>query len=139
MKIIFQSKNKYVLRYDKGEELVEGLSNFCQTQNIEAGFFFGIGSAQEIIIAFYDVDTKEYREEVIKETVEIVNLFGNIAKMEGKIIIHAHGSFSDPKMQIRAGHVKKLVIAATGEIILEALDGKIEREYSPDIGLNLMR
>ncbi len=139
MKIIIQSKNKYILRYDKGEEVITDLINFCENQDIEAGFFFGIGAAEKVTISFYDTDIKEYKDEMIEEKVEIVNLLGNIAKMGDKIIIHCHGAFSGQNMQLRGGHVKKLVVSATCEIFLENFDVNIEREFSPEIGLNLMK
>ena len=139
MEIILHDKKKYVLRFDKGEELVEGLIKFCEGEKIEAGWFFGIGAVSEIIISHYDVDTKKYSDKEYKEKLEIVSLLGNIAKKDNETIIHAHGSFSNPEMQVSAGHVKKLIVGPTCEIVLEKFDGKLEREYSDETGLNLMK
>ena len=143
MKIILKDNRRYVLRFDKGEELIEGLIGFCETEKIEAGWFFGIGAVSEIIISHYEVDAKKYSDREYKEKLEIISLLGNIAKMtdkgEEKTIIHIHGSFSNPEMATIAGHIKKLIVGPTCEIVLEKLEGKIEREYSDEIGLNLMR
>lgn len=139
MKIILQENNKYVLRFDKGEELIEGLIGFCDAQKIQAGWFFGIGAISEVILSHYDLDTKKYSDREIKQKLEIISLLGNIAKMGDKTIVHTHGSFSNPQMEVRAGHVKKLVVGPTCEIFLIKLDGKIEREHSDEIGLSLMK
>ena len=138
MKIILQHNKTYVLRFDRGEEVIEGLQRFCEEQNIEAGSFSGIGAAQALTLLYYDVAKKEYHDKRSTEGHEIVSLLGNVAKMEGKTIIHAHGCFSDADMHAIGGHVKELVVAATCEVVLETIERAIERKYSPEIGLNLM-
>lgn len=59
--------------------------------------------------------------------------------MDGKIIIHSHGVFSDETMQAQTGHVNRLMVAATCEIFLEVLKGEIGRQYDKETGLNLMK
>ena len=139
MKIIAKENNVYLLRFGKGEEVIAGLTNFCAMNNISAGFFTGIGAAKEVILSWYDLEKKEYKDNEIKENLEITGLIGNIAKMQGKIIVHCHGSFSNSEMTVKAGHVKKLVASATGEVIFQSLGGRVEREYDDETGLNLLR
>ncbi len=139
MKIILKDNRRYVLRFDRGEELIEGLIKFAESEKIETSWFFGIGAISEVMLSHYDLDTKKYSDKEIKEKLEIISLLGNIAKMQDKIIIHAHGSFSNPQMEVRAGHVKKMIVGPTCEIFLIKLGGKIEREFSDEIGLNLMK
>lgn len=138
MKIILHQNNTYVVRFDRGEEVMEGLQRFCEERNIEAGSFSAIGAAKEFTVSYYDVARKEYKDKHITEGYEIVGVLGNVTRMENKTIIHAHGCFSDVNMQVVAGHIKKLVVAATCEVSLHAVPGTIKRTYSPEIGLNLM-
>lgn len=133
-----QEKDKYVMRFDRGEEVIEELKNFCRAREVGTGFFYGLGAAQQVELSWYDVDEKRYQSKAIKEKLEIISLLGNIAKMQEKTIIHAHACFSNSQMQTQAGHIKKIEVAATCEIFLKALGSKIEREHSPQIGLNLM-
>ena len=139
MKIILKDGKKYILRFERGEELIEGLKNFCQAKKIKAAFFFALGASNEVELAHYDVDKKRYSNKVIRQKLEIDSLTGNIALLDGKIIIHSHGVFSDGTMQAQAGHVNRLAIAATGEIFLQVLKGKLERQYDGKTGLNLMK
>ncbi len=139
MKIILKDKNKYVLRFDKHEEIIQELKNFCQQQKIKAGVFQGLGAAKEVELAHYDVDKKRYANKVIRQKLEISVLIGNVAQMDGQMIIHAHGIFSDQTMQAQAGHVNRLIVAATCEIFLETLKHKIERRRDQTTGLNLMK
>jgi len=139
MKVILKERNKYVIRFDKGDELIANLMEFCQTKKIRAGFFVGLGATSQVVLSYYHLDKKEYQEKKIAANLEIVSLIGNLAEMAGKIIIHSHGVFSDVQMKTWAGHVNKLVISGTGEVLLEVFKGKIERQYSQEIGLNLMK
>jgi predicted DNA-binding protein with PD1-like motif len=139
MKLILKEGKKYVLRCDRGEEVIEELKKFCQTKHIGAAYFSAIGAAAEVELAHYDVDKKRYSNKVFRQKLEIDSLTGNAALMDGKIIVHAHGVFSDFSMQVQAGHINRLIVAATCEIFLEILRGKISRQYDKDTGLNLMK
>lgn len=139
MKLILKENNKYVIRFDRGEEVIEGMEIFCQKRKINAGFFWGLGAAQKVALSHYDVGAKKYSDKIIHQKLEIISLLGNIARMKDQILIHAHGVFSDKNMRALAGHVKKLVVAATCEIFMESLKEKIERQYSQTIGLNLIK
>jgi hypothetical protein len=138
MKIILKENNKYALRFDRGEEAIEGLRDFCEVEDIGAGWFWGIGAAGEVVISFYDIGGKEYLDKTIKEDLEIAGFSGNAAKMKEEVIIHCHGIFSDKDFKVAAGHVKKLVVSATCEIFFEKQGGRIERQYDEETGLNLM-
>ena len=63
---------------------------------------------------------------------------GNIAVLDKEHIIHAHGSFGDRKLKVAAGHVKKLVVSATRELIVTDLGVSIARRHSLETGLNLL-
>jgi len=139
MKLILKEGKKYVLRCDRGEEVIEELKKFCQAKKIGAAFFSAIGAAAEVELAHYDVDKKRYSNKIIRQKLEINSLTGNIALMDGKIIAHGHGVFSDQAMQTQAGHVNRLTVAATCEIFLEVSKGKIGRRYDKETGLNLMQ
>lgn len=138
MKIISNSGNVYILRFDAEEDVIEELGEFCKEERIEAGIFYGIGSCREAILAYYDLDRKTYVDKVLEDRLEVVNLLGNITKMENKIIIHAHGTVADSNFNTYGGHIKKLKVSATCEVILKSLSGRIERRYDSETGLNLL-
>ncbi len=139
MKLILREKNEYVIRFDKGEELSAKLKKFCREQKIKAATFSGLGACQQLVLSHYDVDKKKYSDLKLKQKMEINNLIGLITAMKKDTLIHLHGVFSDKGMNVRGGHVKSLVVAATCEVILNKLNKKLEREYSKKIGLNLLK
>jgi predicted DNA-binding protein with PD1-like motif len=138
MKVILQEDLRYVLRFDKGEDVMAELKKFCKEQGIKAGFFMGIGSISEIVVSWFNPDAKKYQDHLLTKKLEVVNLMGNVSLADGEPILHAHGSFSDVELHSRSGHVKKIIVAATCEIFLQVLAGEINRQFSSDIGLSLM-
>jgi predicted DNA-binding protein with PD1-like motif len=138
MKIISKDKDRYILRIDPDEEVLSVLSDFCHANKIEAATFNAIGAAKEIIISYFDLAQKKYLDQSFNENLEIISLIGNVSLLGGKPLIHVHGSFSDAKMQVKAGHVKKAVVSVTGEVALQAYKGKTERRLDERFGLNLL-
>lgn len=139
MKLILQDKNEYVLKVSVGEDVMGELKMFCREQGIEAASFFAIGAAKEIQIAWYNIHKKEYVKRDVQQELEIASLLGNVAVMDGETLVHAHGSFSDENMQMMGGHINKLVVGAACEIVLTKLEGKIEKAFDEETGLNLMQ
>ena len=138
MKRILQDKNTYVLSLKRGEELIEGIKEFCKEYRIEAAFFQAIGAANEVELAWYDLGAKQYVTVLFQENLEIVSLTGNVSKMGNNIVIHSHGVFSNKAMETKGGHVNKAMVSGACEITLWRLEGTIDRVFDEDTGLNLM-
>jgi len=139
MKIILQEQDRFVLRFDQDEEVVEGIKNFSIGQNIKSGYFFGVGAVKEATLSYYDIEAKAYRDRILKERLEIISFMGNASWMGEELVIHGHGSFSNAQYQVTAGHVKKMVISATCEVIFHAFENRIERQFDEKSGLNLLQ
>lgn len=139
MKLILEEGSKYIIRLDKDEELIQSLADFCEQEEIGAGHFTAIGLASEVILSYYNIQRKQYEDSEIKENLEVTGLIGNVAVKGYETIIHCHGTFSDLRMNVIGGHVKKMVVAATCEVVLEKFKGKVERVPDSETGLNLMQ
>ena len=130
--------NAYVIRLDRGEEIVSGILEFCRKNKIKLGYFSGIGAVDKAELAHYSVESKKYSNKAIEEPLEITNLAGNITTMNGEVYLHCHITLSDVNMDAIGGHLKEGIVGATCEIVLVELDGVIDRKYDDAIGLNLM-
>ncbi len=138
MKVLFTDTTYSVLRFDSGEDVLGIFSVYCQDNSLHAGSFTGLGAAGEITLAYYNLETKHYEDHTYTEDVEIVNLTGNIAWMEGKPVIHCHGVFGRRDMSTLGGHVKKLIVSATCELTLTQVPSNFTRAYDEKTGLNLL-
>lgn len=131
--------DRCVVRLDKGEEVVSALKDFCEDNNIQLGLIMGLGSASEVELALFDTDKKEFHSRKLKGVFEIALLNGNISQMEGKVYLHIHAVIGDEEFNSYAGHLKSAVISGTGEVIIYGWEGRLEREFSGEIGLNLYK
>ena len=129
--------NYYVVRIEKGEEVLSKLKELCLNENIRLGSISGLGAANEVEIGLFNTETKEYKTTVMKGMFEITSLIGNITRKDDEVYLHCHINFSDASLQTFGGHLVSGKISATSEIIVTAIDGEVNRRFSQNIGLNL--
>lgn len=132
-------ENKYILRLDKGEEIVETLTKFCKENGVKLGFVSGIGATNKAKVGFFNVDTKEYSGKEFTGNLEICSLVGNISTQKGEPYIHLHATISDEEHRCFGGHLNYAYVSATFEVIIGEVDGSVDREFSEEIGLNLYK
>ena len=137
MEIITHNDQTYLLRFDRGEDVITGLKQLCQDNNITAAHLTALGAAEMVELAFYDLDKKEYDTWVVDEVTEIASMVGNVALADGETVIHAHGVFAT-RERVQAGHVMQLTAAGTCEVTLTTLPGPITRELNEATGLKLL-
>ena len=130
--------NKWVTRIDKGEEIVQTLKEFCQENKIKLGSISGIGAANKVTIGLFDTKAKEYYSQELIGDYEITNLSGNISTMNKEVYLHLHITLADKNQQAFGGHLSSAIISGTGEIIVEEIDGEVERGFNEEVGLNLL-
>lgn len=131
--------NKFILRLEKGEEIIQTISKFATDQNIKLGTISAIGATNNVTLALYSPTEKKYYTKQFKRDFEITSLLGNISTFKGKTYLHFHINLSDNSFQAFGGHLKEGVISATFEAIIETIDGNIDREFSSEVGLNLLK
>lgn len=131
--------NKYILRLDRGDEIVETLKRFCERENITLGSIQGIGAVNKATVGLFEISTKKYHSSELNGDFEITSLLGNISTMNGETYLHLHINLADKEHKVYGGHLNSAVISATGEIIVEAIEGNVDREFSENIGLNLYK
>ncbi len=131
--------NKYFIRLDRGEEIVGKLKEFCKDKNIKLGWIKGIGAVSQAKIGIFEIDSKVYHTKELKGDYEITSLLGNISTMDGEVYLHLHMNLSDNEYKTYGGHLDSAIISATGELVIEAIDGIVDREFNQDIGINLFK
>ena len=130
--------DKYVLRLEKGEEVVEKIKELCKEENINLAEITGLGASRLVEIGVFNVNTKEYNTKVFEGMFEITSLVGNATTKEDDNYLHIHINFGDPDGIVRGGHLVRCIISATSEIIISKINGRVGRKLSDEIGLNLL-
>lgn len=129
--------SSWVIRIDKGEEILTSLKAICEKNDIKAGFLSAIGAADKVKVGLFDTNTKTYHSEVLTGDFEITNLSGNVSRKDGEVYIHLHITLCDDKYNARGGHLNEAWISGTCEMILTEVNGEIGRRFDEEAGLNL--
>jgi predicted DNA-binding protein with PD1-like motif len=128
-----------IMRIDKGEELISTIVEVAKKENIALASVSGIGAVNHIELGLFNTLDKIYSKKEFRGDFEIVSLCGNISTMNDETYVHLHMAISDNKQYVYGGHLSKAIVSATVEIIIEIINGKIDRNFDPDTGLNLIK
>jgi predicted DNA-binding protein with PD1-like motif len=131
--------NNLIIRVEKDEDIVEVLFEIIEKENITLGTLSGIGSVNHVELGLFNTLDCIYSKKEFRGDFEIVSLCGNISTMEHKPYLHLHMAIADNKQYTFGGHLTKAVVSATAELIVNIIDGKIDRYFDEEIGLNLMK
>lgn len=129
----------YVMRINKGEEIIETLKAFAKESGVKLASISGIGAVNKATIGLLDTSTKKYVSRELLGDFEIASLTGNLSTMKGEPYFHVHACLADRYNNTYGGHLSYAVVSVTGEIFINALDGEIDREFDSEIGVNLIK
>jgi len=127
----------FIVRIDRGEEIVGTLIQFCTDQKITLGSVQGIGAVGNAVIGLFKTKTKQYFTTTLSGDYEITSLLGNITTMDSKTSLHLHVTFSDASYHAFGGHLTSAVVSGTCEIFIHTIDDTLGRRFDADVGLNI--
>lgn len=131
--------DKIIVRIDKGEEIIEKIKEIALKENIKLANINALGATNDFTVGVYKVDEKKYYSNEFKGNFEIVSLTGTINTMNGEFYTHIHMSAGNGKGEVFGGHLNRAIVSATCELIINIIDGKVDRYYDEEIGLNLFK
>ena len=129
--------NKYFVRIDRGEEIMNSLKKFCEEEKITLAEVKALGAVDDFTVGLFDVKEKKYHSNNFKFDAEITSLWGTVTTMNGEVYLHIHMSAGDIHGQVYGGHLSRAVVSATCEMIIDVSEGIVERKMNDDVGLNL--
>ncbi len=128
----------FVIRIDKGGDVVKSITEFCNNEGIQNAYFTGIGAVDVLKCGYYNLEEKKYYFTDYNEPLEVVSLTGNVMLKEGVPFVHVHGVFTDTQNKAFGGHIVEMRVHVVLEVMLTPLSSKIERHMDGCIGLALM-
>jgi len=134
-----KSGNYYILRIDKGEEIIESITKICKDEEIALGSIQAIGAVDYAKFGLFESKKKQYHSVEVVGDHEILSLNGNISRMNGEVYLHIHICLGDKNFEAKGGHLNKAIVSATCEVIINKIDDCVEREFFDEIGLNLFK
>lgn len=131
--------NTIVARIDKGEEILEKVKELALKENIKLANINALGATNDITVGVLKTAEKKYYSNNFTGDMEIVSLTGTINTMNGEFYSHLHMSCGDINGNVFGGHLNRAVVSATCEMIINIIDGEVDREFNEEIGLNLFK
>lgn len=132
-------ENTIVVRIDKGEEILSEIKNIAETEKIKLANINALGATNDFVVGVFKTSEKKYYSNEFKGDFEIVSLTGTINTMNGEFYSHIHFSAGNDKGEVFGGHLNKAVVSATCEMIINIIDGNVDRIHDEEIGLNLFK
>ena len=128
-----------VMRIDKGEEILTQLKAMALKENVQLASVRALGATNDFTVGVFKVEEKKYYANHFTGDFEIVSLTGTISTMNGEYYAHLHMSAGDAQGRVFGGHLNEAIISATCEMVVEVIDGQVDRAFSEEVGLNLFK
>ena len=132
-------QNKIIVRMDKGEEILEKVREVAEKKRLNWQISVHWELSVNLQWALFDTEAKEYHANEFKGSFEIVSLTGTINTMNDEFYCHLHMSAGNEKGQVFGGHLNRAIISATCEMIITLIDGRVDRRFEKEVGLNLFQ
>jgi len=131
--------NTYVIRMERGEEIVEQVKCFAEREGVKLASVQALGAVDDFTVGVYNVAEKQYHARSFQGAYEIVSLVGTINTMNGEVYTHLHMSAGDEEGRVFGGHLSRGVISATVEMVVTLIPGTVDRQLDESIGINLFK
>jgi len=128
----------YIIRLEKGEEIISAIKTAAVQSRIRGAFFFGLGVGKDLVLGYYDPHHKKYIKKAFGGEYEFTSLAGNISYADKDCVVHCHVTITGDDFTAFGGHLFQGTIPATGEIIVFPLPRSLQRTHDMMTGLKLL-
>ncbi len=131
-------KEGYLVRLDRGEEIVATLTDLVRKESIPSGFITGIGAVERASIGVYDPHAGSFVTKSFGDRLELGGLTGNISYNEesGEPLVHCHITVGDSSHRSYTGHLFEAIVLITVEIFIFTVGEKLIRRKDGESGLS---
>jgi predicted DNA-binding protein with PD1-like motif len=116
-----QGKGKVVSGsiFDKGDEFMEGITQFAGEKRLGGSHFTAIGAFSGALLGYFDRNRKDYTKIPIDEQTEVLSLVGDIAFEKDKPKVYAHVVLGKSDGTAHGGHILRRTCGPLEVIVSE--------------------
>ena len=130
----------FALIFEIGDEVLTEVKAFAKRERLSAAQFSAIGAFSDVVLAYFDWETKEYQRRKVTEQLEVASLTGDVAEApEGGPAIHVHAVLGRRDLSALAGHLVEAHVRPTLELVLSEQPAHLRKRHDPESGLALIR
>ena len=127
----------YAVIFGKGDEVMSGLTELAEHENIQAAQISAIGAFQHAVFAWFDEEKKAFRNIPVNHQVEACSVLGDIGLVAGKPAVHVHSVVALPTGETRGGHMLEAYVWPTLELFLTAWPEPLIKVHDDETDLAL--
>ena len=136
--LLDRAERTFVVVFDKGEEVVEGLTTFAGRERLRASQITAIGALSDVTLGYFDRRSRQYHKIPLNEQVEVLSLLGVVTLDGEKPKVHAHVVVGTREGMARGGHLLEGHVWPTLEVIVEESPRHLQRRTDAETGLALI-
>lgn len=135
----FHSDDHWLLRLDRGEDVLRSIRDFARTHAIGHASIHGIGAIEGVTVGAYDLEKREYVRRELEGGYEVLSLMGNLGWVEDEPFPHLHVVLGDLEGRCVGGHLFAGVVHVTLELFVHPQRARLPRVHDEETGLKLWR
>jgi predicted DNA-binding protein with PD1-like motif len=129
---------EYILIFEKGDEVLSGLTTFAADHKIQSAHFHGIGALKKSAFGSFDSNGNIYHIRRMNEQAEVLSLLGDVAVFGNKPVVHAHVTLADREGKALGGHLVEGIVFPTLEVFLTAYPKPLIKKADPETDLRII-
>lgn len=138
-KLIHEGEQKtFALILEKGDEVVQELTQFAKQHGLAASHFTAIGALKNAVLGFFERERRDYKKIPVDEQVEVLSMIGDIALSRGEPKLHAHAVLGKADGTACGGHLLQARVWPTLEVVLTESPRHLRRKLDEETGLALI-
>lgn len=134
-----QGQRTFAVILATGDEVMTCLTEFAERENIAAAQISAIGALSDVVLEYFNWETKAYQKIPVREQVEVASLLGDVAEADGKPAIHLHIVVGTRDGHAMAGHLGEAHVRPTLDVIVTESPAHLRKRRDPESGLALIR
>jgi predicted DNA-binding protein with PD1-like motif len=130
---------EFVCSVPFGADLLASLKDLIKQLGVHTGTINLIGALRSATLQYYIQDEKRFHTNKFEEPLEIVAGIGNIATLNGELVVHCHLVLARKDGSCLGGHLVEGSKVFAAEVHIRELYPPVERHFDPVTGLNLQQ
>jgi uncharacterized protein len=137
---IDESPKTFILVFETGDELADGLLQFAKQQKLSAASFKAVGALSSVRLGWLSWERKRYEPSVtLDEQAELLSLIGDVALKDGEPVVHAHAVIGRKDGTAHGGHLLEARIRPTCEVVLIESPVQLQKFIDPESGIAVIK
>jgi len=132
----------HYIKFEKGELLLESLTQYAKDNNIKTAEISFIGAVQNVNVMYFNQSKKEYDKHTFSGGHEVLNGLGNISILDDEPFVHVHMTVADKNGNAFGGHLDEGTKIWLIEAVIKepTFFGKgIERHFDDELCLSVWK